>query len=77
MVKQKKKKKAVAKKNEGKKSKEPGLDLTQVKQCPECGGTNIFLSKIRAEIICRDCGSIFSRLSPKREAKFRKASEII
>ena len=66
-----------AKKVENKKVEEKPLDLSKVTQCPECGSSNIHLSEIRKEIICRDCGSIFSRLSPKRESKFRRASSII
>jgi len=55
----------------------PKLDLTKIKQCPECGSNNIHLSQLRKEIICRECGSIFSRLAPLREKKFRAASDII
>ena len=58
-------------------SNEPELNLDAIKQCPECGSNNIHLSKMRAEIVCSDCGGIFSRLTPGREKRFRRASNIV
>jgi len=75
MPKAKKTKKIVSKKTGA--AEEKPLDLTKIKQCPECGSSNVHLSEIRKEIICKDCGSIFSRLSPGREKRFRRASSII
>jgi len=70
MPKAKKTKKIVSKKTGA--AEEKPLDLTKIKQCPECGSSNVHLSEIRKEIICK-----FSRLSPGREKRFRRASSII
>ena len=77
MVKRKSGKKKVKQAKKAVASKEPELNLDKINQCPECGGNNIYLSKVRSEIICKDCGAIFSRLTPGREKRFRRASDIV
>ncbi len=51
--------------------------LKDLKQCPECGSSNILYSKQRDEIVCKECGLIFSELTPEQEKKFEKASDVI
>lgn len=51
--------------------------LDEIKFCPECGTDNIFYNEKTAEIICQDCGAIFSELTPDQQAKYEQASEIL
>ena len=60
-----------------KKQKEPKIDLSQVHQCPECSSSNVFYSQTRDELICRDCGGIFSKLTPDQMKKIQAVSNII
>lgn len=53
------------------------VDLSKAKACPECGSPNISYNKEKDEIVCRDCGGIFSELTPEQEKKFEKASDVI
>lgn len=53
------------------------VNIAKIKACPECGSTNIFFNKKSEEIVCRDCGGIFSKLTPDQEKKFEKASDVI
>lgn len=48
------------------------IDLSKLKLCPECASNNVFYSKMRDELICRDCGGIFSKLTPEQMAKYKK-----
>ncbi|MBI2138481.1 hypothetical protein HYU13_02750 [Candidatus Woesearchaeota archaeon] len=58
-------------------SKVPKIKLSLISNCPECGADNIFYSQIRDEIICRDCGGIFSELTPEQMKKFSIVSDVI
>jgi len=51
--------------------KEIKIDLSTLKFCPDCASNNIFYSKTRDEIVCRDCGGIFSKLTPEQMAKYK------
>jgi transcription initiation factor TFIIIB Brf1 subunit/transcription initiation factor TFIIB len=53
------------------------MELKDVKQCPECGSDNIIYRRETDEIFCRDCGAVFSELTPEMEKKFEKASDVI
>ena len=53
------------------------MELKDIKQCPECGSSNIIYSEKKDEIICRDCGAITSKLTPKMQKKLEKASEVL
>lgn len=53
------------------------IKLKDIKRCPECGSSNILYNKKRDDILCKDCGLIFSELTPEQEEKFEKASDII
>jgi len=53
------------------------MELSKIKQCVECGSNNIFYDKKKKEILCRDCGAIFSELTPEQEKKLEKASDVI
>lgn len=68
--------KRVVKKTTKKTTKKPKLkgikiDLSTLKSCPECASNNIFYSKMRDELVCRDCGGIFSKLTPEQMAKYK------
>ncbi|MDO8740450.1 MAG: TFIIB-type zinc ribbon-containing protein [Candidatus Woesearchaeota archaeon] len=51
--------------------------LDEIKFCPECGTDNIVYNEKVAEIICQDCGAIFTELTPEQQAKYEQASEIL
>ena len=53
------------------------MDLSKVKQCPECGSSNIIFKQDKDQIVCKDCGGIFSELTPEQQKKFEKASDVI
>ncbi|MBW2989677.1 hypothetical protein KY358_05175 [Candidatus Woesearchaeota archaeon] len=65
------KKVSVKGKRKSKAAKEMKIDLSALKFCPECASTNIFYSKTRDELICRDCAAIFSKLSPDQMRKYK------
>jgi len=44
-------------------------------ECPECGSSNVHYNEKSDEIICRDCGAIFSELTPEKEKQFEKAHD--
>ena len=54
------------------KIKEIKIDLSKLKFCPECASDNVFYSNIRHELICRDCGGIFSKLTPEQMKKYKE-----
>ncbi|MFH1053471.1 MAG: TFIIB-type zinc ribbon-containing protein [Candidatus Woesearchaeota archaeon] len=53
------------------------IKLNNVDKCPECGSMNIVYSKSKVQIVCKECGGIFSELSPEQEKQFEKASDVI
>ena len=55
------------------KLKEIKIDLSQIKSCPECASDNVFYSNSRDELVCRDCGGIFSKLTPEQMAKYKNS----
>ncbi len=72
MAKKKSRKRVVTrKKKTSSKPKEAKIDLSTLKSCPDCASNNIFYSKMRDEIVCRDCGGIFSKLTPEQMAKYK------
>lgn len=34
-------------------------DIHTIKECMQCGGTNIIYNDKRREVICQDCGLIY------------------
>ncbi len=74
MGKKKSKKRVVTKRKKTTKSqkiKEVKIDLSQLKSCPECASDNVFYSNSRDELVCRDCGGIFSKLTPEQIQKYK------
>ena len=65
------KKKVAKKKTVKEQQKEVKIDLSKLKFCPECGSDNVFYSQTRDELVCRDCGEIFSKLTPEQMKKFK------
>ena len=53
------------------KVKEIKIDLSTLKSCPECASDNVFYSNMRDELVCRDCGGIFSKLTPEQMEKYK------
>ncbi|MFH0978514.1 MAG: hypothetical protein V1837_04395 [Candidatus Woesearchaeota archaeon] len=53
------------------------VETKKLKNCPECGSSNIQKSKLKEQIICLDCGVIFEALAPKSEKKYEKVSDVI
>ena len=51
-------------------------DIKEVKECPECGSTNIIYNEKKQQVTCRDCGMIFEPMAPETEEKFEKAAGI-
>ncbi len=35
------------------------VNLTNIKECPDCASVNILFSQAREQVICRECGLIF------------------
>ena len=44
-------------------------DLEKVKQCPACGSSNVIYREEDDQIVCNDCGEVFSELPPKGNPK--------
>jgi len=72
VVKRKAKRK-ITKKKTSSKIKEIKIDLSQLSSCPECASNNVFYSNSRDELVCRDCGGIFSKLTPEQMAKYKNS----
>ena len=34
-------------------------DITKIKECPDCGSSNITKNKEKQQVICKDCGLIY------------------
>ncbi|MCK4589685.1 MAG: transcription initiation factor IIB [Nanoarchaeota archaeon] len=43
-----------------------------IKQCPECGGINLFRNKERGEMICKDCGLVIEEKMVDFEQEWRE-----
>lgn len=65
------KREATKKKVKSQKIKEIKIDLSKLKSCPECSSDNVFYSKTRDELVCRDCGGIFSKLTQEQMEKYK------
>ena len=44
-------------------------------ECAECGSNNVYFNEKTQQILCKDCGAIFSELTPEDEKKFEKAHD--
>ncbi|MBI4451652.1 hypothetical protein HY642_06780 [Candidatus Woesearchaeota archaeon] len=51
-------------------------NIKDIKECPDCAGTNLVYDVAREQVICRDCGLIFEPLVPSDEEKFEAAHEL-
>lgn len=43
-----------------------------IKQCPECGGINLFRNQERGEVICKDCGLVIEEKMVDFEQEWRE-----
>jgi len=74
MAKKKSRKRVVKKKiKKAPKLKEFKIDLSQLSSCPECASNNVFYSNSRDELVCRECGGIFSKLTPEQMKKYKNS----
>ena len=55
----------------------PKKKVEDQKLCPECGSDNIIYKRKDDEIVCKDCGMIFSGLTPDDEKQFEAASDVM
>ena len=53
------------------------VDLSKIKQCPECGSSNVKYKEEEDKLYCNDCGEIFAELTPEQEKKFEIVSDVI
>lgn len=53
------------------------VDIKKLKQCPECGSSNVKYSKAEEALLCKECGDMFHELTPEQEKKFEDVSDII
>ena len=53
------------------------VELSKLKNCPECGSDNVKYVKEEDALYCNDCGEVFRELTPEQEKKFEKVSDII
>ncbi len=66
-----KKRKSTRKKTGSVKSKKKST----ITECPECGSTNIVISKMTGNTICQECGAIFAGLPPDMEKKIEEVKK--
>jgi len=52
------------------------MDVSKIKECPDCASRNIIHSAMRDQIICRDCGLVYEPLSPIEDLNFAKAHKM-
>ena len=46
-------------------------DIYQIKECPDCGGSEIIYKKSNDQVICRDCGLIYEPTVDMEKKKLR------
>ena len=42
-------------------------NIFDVKECPDCAGTNLVYVESRDQIICKDCGLVYEPLAPESQ----------
>src|SRR3989344_7628848 len=42
-------------------------DIYQIKECPDCGSSEIIHNEKKQHVICKDCNVIYEPLTPKEE----------
>ena len=58
------------------KEKAKAKDITEIKECPDCGSLNIQHNAEKQQIICLDCGLIYQPLPPEIQQKFEESHEV-
>lgn len=51
-------------------------DIHEIKNCPNCQSDNIVYNEKSEQVVCKECGEIFERLTPKDEEKFERTHEM-
>jgi len=49
-------------------------NIKEIKQCPECGSSNITHNEKLQQVLCKDCGLIYEPMEPKKEKKFEEVA---
>src|SRR3989344_5025212 len=45
-------------------------DIYEIKDCPDCGSSEIIYNEKKQHVICKDCNVIYEPLTPKEEEKY-------
>ncbi|MEK6961311.1 MAG: hypothetical protein AABX47_09140 [Nanoarchaeota archaeon] len=48
--------------------------IYEVRECPECSGTNLSYLEERDQVVCRECGLVYEPLTPSEDKKLVKTS---
>jgi len=48
--------------------------IYEVRECPECSGTNLSYLEERDQVVCRECGLVYEPLTPADDKKLVKSS---
>lgn len=46
----------------------------EVRECPECSGSNLSYLEERDQVVCRDCGLVYEPLTPSEDKKLLKGT---
>ncbi|HLD33863.1 MAG TPA: hypothetical protein VJB66_04000 [Candidatus Nanoarchaeia archaeon] len=46
------------------------LDIYEIKECPDCGSSEIIYNEKKHHVICKDCNVIYEPLTPKEEETY-------
>lgn len=50
-------------------------DVKELKECPECGSTDITIVEEKNQLVCKSCGLVYEPMAKEREEQFEKAME--
>lgn len=48
--------------------------IYEVRECPECSGTNLSYLEERDQVVCRECGLVYEPLTPSDDKKLVKSA---
>ena len=51
-------------------------DIHKIKECPDCGSTELVYKDKTNQVVCKECGLIFEPMAPKAEKKFEKVHNL-
>ena len=53
------------------------MDITKIRECPDCASIDIVHNLRRDQVICKECGLIYEPLAPAMEEKFKRSHGMI